>query len=306
MTTMIRHFVTSISPHNRQLLRQLVFRHTLWSFILFLLASGCRLIPLPAWSGHLAVALQLVAIAQLLPPLLQLMDEPRRRSFYLAWGVLLLTGLYLLFQLVRTSALLPLMALQSGALLFCGALVGATLARYTRRLRDLVPVAAVIAATDLLSWLAGPTAGMIPIIDSYYRAPSGPPPLIDLLLVKFALPSPLGLAPLFGISDWIMVVFFAVVAKRHGLDDNLFPRRTPLYLPLPVFALTAALFAAQTSGLFLPALPIVALIVLVGDFTLWWWQKGRNKSADDPFSPSQPPPAHGSQRDQQSERSDNV
>ena len=34
-------------------------------------------------------------------------------------------------------------------------------------------------------------------------APSGRPPLVDMLLVKLALPGPAGMAPVFGVSDWI-------------------------------------------------------------------------------------------------------
>ena len=92
-----------------------------------------------------------------------------------------------------------------------------------------------------------------------------------MILVKLALPSNSLLAPVFGISDWIMVVFFALVANRHAVNDNLLGtagetlaerQHFGRYLPVSVVALLLAIILAQTTGLFIPALPLIALIML--------------------------------------------
>ncbi|MDO9081297.1 MAG: hypothetical protein Q7U44_10895, partial [Desulfuromonadales bacterium] len=121
------------------------------------------------------------------------------------------------------------------------------------------------------SWLYGPTAAFTEQIEQYRLAPEGPPPLVDMILIKLAVPGSIGLAPLFGISDWIMVVFFVIVARRHAVNDNLIGAsgeslarqgKIGRYLPVSVVALFVATILAQVTGLFIPALPLIALIML--------------------------------------------
>ena len=92
-----------------------------------------------------------------------------------------------------------------------------------------------------------------------------------MILIKLALPGAVELAPVFGLSDWIMVVFFASVARRFAVNDNLLGAsgaelaqqgKIGRYLPVPVAALFIATTLAQATGLFLPALPLIALIML--------------------------------------------
>jgi hypothetical protein len=68
-----------------------------------------------------------------------------------------------------------------------------------------------------------------------------------------------------------MVVFFAIVARRHEINDNLVGSagetlarqgRIGGYLPVSVAALFVAIVLAQTTGLFIPALPVIALVML--------------------------------------------
>ena len=176
-------------------------------------------------------------------------------------------------QITPSSSWLPLLtAIKSGLLLLIATIVGTALARYVRRLWELIPICLAMTLADFASWSYGPTAIFSRQIQQYYTAPEGPPPLIDMLLIKLALPGAAGLAPVFGISDWIMVVFFAVVAKRHGVNDNLFGMSSKglirdgqigCYLPISAVALFVATLLAQTTGLFIPALPVIALIMLV-------------------------------------------
>jgi hypothetical protein len=267
------HPFTTFSKSNRRLILWLIAGHLLWSCALFgLWASGRLLEAAGPWLSGSFIALQLYAAAQLLLPALLLHPEERSRGFYLFWGLTLGLSIWLLNQLPPVADWLPLLTvIKSGLLLLVATVTGAALARYVHRLWELVPICIVMTLADFSSWLYGPTAGFSRQIQQYYLTPEGPPPLIDMVLIKLVFPGPAGLAPVFGISDWIMVVFFAIVARRHGVNDNLIgvsgetlarQGRIGRYLPVSVVALFVATVLAQVTGLFIPALPLIALIML--------------------------------------------
>lgn len=269
----------TFSKTNRRQILLLIACHLLWSAAILVLGwSGSRLeTALPWWSGAF-IALQLFAAAQLLLPALLLDPEARSRGFYLFWGMSLALGIWLLNQLSAGGLWQQLLiALKSGLLLLAATVTGAALARYIHRLWEIIPICVVMTLADFASWRYGPTAVFTEQIQQYRLAPIGPPPLVDLILIKLAFPGTPALAPLFGISDWIMVVFFAVVARRHGVNDNLFGTsgealarqgKIGRYLPVPVVALFVATILAQVTGLFIPALPLIAMIMLL-------WYAGR-------------------------------
>lgn len=259
---------------NRRLIFLLISSHLLWSGVIFSLWSVGRVIEFPTlWWGGGFNALQLFAAAQLLLPALLLHPEERSRGFYLFWGVCLALSVWLINQLHPTAGWQPLLAvIKSGLLLLAGTLIGAALARYVNRLWEIVPVCVVMTLADFISWLHGPTASFAREIKTYYLYPVGTPPMIDMILVKLAFPGSAGLVPVFGISDWIMVVFFAIVARRHGVNDNLagvcgetLARQGQIgrYLPVSVVALFVAIVLAQLSEGFVPALPLIALTMLL-------------------------------------------
>ncbi|MBW6512911.1 MAG: hypothetical protein K0A93_12505 [Desulfuromonadaceae bacterium] len=264
----------AFSKANRRLIFLLISSHLLWSCVIFSLWSVGRVIEFPTlWWGGVFNALQLFAAAQLLLPALLLHPEERSRGFYLFWGGCLALSVWLINQLHPTIGWQPLLAaIKSGILLLAGTLIGAALARYVNRLWEIVPVCVVMTLADFISWLHGPTAGFAREIKTYYLYPVGTPPLIDMVLVKLAFPGSATLVPVFGISDWIMVVFFAIVARRHGVNDNLagvcgetLARQGQIgrYLPVSVVALFVAIILAQSSGGFVPALPLIALTMLL-------------------------------------------
>jgi hypothetical protein len=182
-------------------------------------------------------------------------------------------SVWLLHQLSPTTAWQPLFSsFQSALLLLVATLTGAAMARYINKLWEIVPVCLVMTLADFASWLYGPTAGFTQVIQQYYQDPSGPPPLVDMILVKLAFPGAPGLLPAFGISDWIMVVFFAIVAARYEVNDNLLGAsgekqarqgKIGCYLPVSVVALFLAMILAQITGLFIPALPVIALVMML-------------------------------------------
>lgn len=271
--------IATFSPSNRRAILLLVASHLVWSCAIIGLWSLGRLIEITSpFLSVLFVALQLYAAAQLLLPALLLRPEERNRGFYLFWCVALLSSIWLINQLAPIGLWLPILtAAKSGLLLLVATVTGAALARYINRLWEIVPICIVMTLGDFASWLYGPTADFVRQIKQHTLFPEGPPPLVDMVLIKLVFPGPLGLAPLFGISDWIMVVFFAIVARRFGVNDNLIGSpgeklarlgQIGRYLPVSVAALFAATVLAQMSGLFLPALPLIALVML-------FWYGGR-------------------------------
>ena len=279
------HPLVSFNRSNRRLILLLVASHLVWCCAVIGLWSTGQLISanFTLWSG-VFLAVQLYAAAQLILPALLFHPEARNRGFYLFWIGALLALLWLVnlfpyqgpWQLVGA-------VMKSASLLLVATLVGAALARYLHRLWQIVPVCVVMTLADSVSWLMGPTSGFARQIEKYYRTLDGAPTLIDFFLVKLAFPGVVNLSPVFGISDWIMVVFFAMVARQHGIDDNLIggsgesiARRGWIgaYLPVPVAALFLAGLLAQMTDLFIPALPVVALVMLC-----WYgiWQLGKVK-----------------------------
>lgn len=280
------HPFLTFSTANRRLILLLIAGHLLWSAAILALGwSGSRLeAALPWWSG-VFIALQLFAAAQLLLPALLLHPEARSRGFYLLWGLTLGLSIWLLNQLPPVGAWQQLLtALKSGLLLLVATLTGTALARYIHRLWEIMPVCIVMTLADVVSWRYGPTATFTEQIEQYRLTPEGPPPLVDMILIKLAVPGTAELAPLFGLSDWIMVVFFAIVARRFAINDNLLgvageslaqQGKAGRYLPVPVAALFVATILAQVSGLFLPALPLIALIMLLWYAGRYLWLRRR-------------------------------
>ncbi len=271
---MSRHPLIRFSKPNRRLILLLLASHLLWGgAILGLWAAGSLLESSSLWLSGGFIALQLYTAAQALLPVLLLSPETRNRCFYLFWGGVLALSIWLLNQLTPVGIWLALLtAMKSALLLLFATLIGTVLARYVQRLWELVPICIVMTLADFMSWAFGPTASFTAQIQAYYLAPVGPPPLIDMLLIKLVFSGYGGLMPVFGISDWIMVVFFAIVASRFSINDNLLGRTGKelarqgalgRYLPVSLVALFGALQMAQLTGHFIPALPLIALSMLL-------------------------------------------
>jgi len=277
------HSLISFNKPNRRLILLLATSHLVWCCAVVGLWATGQLIGanLALWSG-VFLALQIYAAAQLILPALLLHPEERSRGFYLFWIGVLALLLWIISLLPDHGVWQPAVpAFKSAMLLLIATLVGAALARYLNRLWEIVPVCLVMTLADFASWFKGPTSGFARQIEQYYTTLEGPPPLIDMVLVKLAFPGSANLSPVFGISDWIMVVFFALVARQHGVNDNLIgasgetlARRGMIgaYLPVPVVALFLASLLAQLTGLFIPALPLIALVML-----LWYGMRHLGK-----------------------------
>ena len=269
---MLRRLI-SFSTNNRRLLLMLIGAWFLWSgAIAGLWLISQQLAPLSFWWSAGFIFMQLYLAAQMLLPALLLEPEQRTRGFYLFWLTTLILLTWVVHQLPATGSWSPLLtAVKSGLLLFTGTLIGVALARYVKRLWEVLPLCLVMMLADFSSWAIGPTAEFAREIEAYYLDPVGPPPLIDMVLVKFAYPGAPDLVPVFGVSDWIMVVFFAALARRYLINDNLlgllpsghYPDRLcGRYLPVAAVALFVAIMLAHASGSFIPALPLIVLVVV--------------------------------------------
>jgi len=275
------HPYIAFNKSNQRQTFLLIIGHFLWSFAVFGLSLiGSKMAENSLWWTTGFIALQLYAATQLLLPALLLQEEKRSRGFYLFWGATLLLSIWLINQLPTSTLQQPLTAIKSGLLMLTATLIGAALARYVHRLWEIIPIGIAMALADLASWMFGPTASFTEQLQQYYQTPVGPPPFIDMVLIKLAVPGSNRLAPIFGLSDWIMVVFFVIVATRFTINDNLIgasgdtlarQKKFCRYLPVSVVALFLAISLAQISGIFIPALPLIALTMFLwyAIFRVW-------------------------------------
>ncbi len=193
------------------------------------------------------------------------------RLVLLALTLLFPVGLYWRVRLTGTSGTV-LTCLGSANLLVFACLIGTWMAMAMKRPSELVPVCVVVSLSDLFSVFSGPTKHLAAGIKTYYaEGMQGPPPVTDFLLVKFALPGTETLVPVFGISDWIVIVFLSATAAKFRLNDNLAGKsvaamadaaRLSAYFPVTAAGLLAAIAAAHTTQRFLPALPFISLVFL--------------------------------------------
>lgn len=178
-------------------------------------------------------------------------------------------------------------ALSTANLLVFSCLCATWMTSSLKQPSELVPVCAVVAFADLTSVLAGPTKHLAKGIATYYeKGMEGPPPLSDYILIKITVPGISAPLPLFGVSDWIILVFLCSAMLRFGLNDSLTgqgivglkkKRRLSFYFPVAALGLGAAVLSAQVSGLFLPALPFMVLFFLA--HALWRHEAMRKLSA---------------------------
>ncbi|MGE4544294.1 MAG: hypothetical protein AB7D06_09300 [Pedobacter sp.] len=224
-----------------------------------------------------ASALIFIAILSLACAVFTLYQEPMFLRFPGIRRIMVLGSLSLgagLFLLLRHTEMYRdvFFILASANLVLFALLLGNFLVAGLSRPSELVPVCIVMSVTDLLSVLAGPSKQMIEGIDVFYRnGRKGPVPLADFLLVKIAVPGVDHLLPVFGVADVVILAFLIAAAHKFQLDDNLLGRgfwekkgcrRLPLWFPAAGAGLAFALLAAHGLGIFLPALPLVAVFFL--------------------------------------------
>ncbi len=198
----------------------------------------------------------------------QVMEEkPGRVTAAIVGSVALFFFLYLLNANFNFSPII-MVGISTANLLFCASLIGTVLSSAIRRPGELVPVCLTSAIADFMSVMTGPTKIMAEDISTYYdQGMTGEPPFVDFILIKAGIPGFAIPLPLFGITDWILLILLSSALLRMGENDNLLAAKEKwknyIYLPISVLALFGSLLFAQITQRFVPAMVFIALFFLI-------------------------------------------
>ncbi len=163
----------------------------------------------------------------------------------------------------------------TGNLLVLASITGSLLSSAIKRMAEFIPICITAAIADISSVLFGPTGDIAVTLGNYYEGGmAGPPPFFDFVVIKVIVPGYNVPVPLFGVTDWIVLVLLSSALLRLGKSDNLVKLtgrlREHFYLPITACALLLSVFLAQFSGVFLPALPVMSL-VFISFLLLKYW-----------------------------------
>ncbi|MCG8687549.1 MAG: hypothetical protein MI892_21925 [Desulfobacterales bacterium] len=164
-----------------------------------------------------------------------------------------------------------LMAVHTANLVLFACVLGNWLVSPLKRSAELVPLCMVVALSDMFSVFAGPTKQFASSITGYYRqGADGIPPFVDFILVKLPFPGNDMFIPVFGITDWIIIVLLSAGAAKFEMDDNLLPetmigtkkRSCLVFFPVAGLGLILSITGARFLGAYLPALPFIVVVFL--------------------------------------------
>jgi len=157
-------------------------------------------------------------------------------------------------------------------LLIFGTLLGTWIVTPLKRPAELIPLCVIMSIADLFSVVSGPSEKIAETIEKYYKSGmQGPAPFSDFILIKCVI---LGLEkpmPVFGLSDWVIITFFAAFSVKFAINDNITgksldtmvkEKKIYFYMPVTVVGLITTVFLAHYLGIFLPALPVIAAFFL--------------------------------------------
>lgn len=192
------------------------------------------------------------------------------RMFWLLFSLFIWAVCYF-FVTTTGSKLNSLYSFSTANLIFFSCVLGNWMTTPVKRPAEIIPLCIVVAFSDLFSVFSGPTKHLAKNIAVYYESGmQGQPPFIDYLLVKIALPGTKTLMPVFGVSDWIIIAFLSAAACKFQMNDSITgkglcdSRKKPnfLFFPIAAFGLIISIVIAQTSDIFVPALPFVVFVFL--------------------------------------------
>jgi hypothetical protein len=250
----------------------------------------------PAFDGDpgtnlyvLAIAMQLISVGLSVALLVQLLFGGERAQWP-AWGRWLmfvggLTAIGLAWQLNLTRPWN--WALHAVALCAVALPIGYWLGDRLERVSHLVPLCVAMTMADVFSVVQGPSGQIARQVASYQHevarkaaeaAQQAPPaqaqqaaelarqashaPLSDFLLAHLPLAGKVATAEVLGIGDFIAMAFLFRTAWVHGVNPRL------MFGSVLVCVL-GSLTLAQTTGLALPALPLICLgtlaVLLIAD-----------------------------------------
>ncbi len=184
------------------------------------------------------------------------------RIFLLVFFVLLFAAVYAANAFLGLGSIL-ISSIHTANLLFFACVAGHWLTLPLKRPAELLPLCLVMSMVDIFSVFKGPTKALTHTIAAHYSGgQAGHPPMVDFILVKFPLPGMPMLMPVFGVVDWILIVMLSGAAVNFDMNDNLLGRPGKLYFPAAAAGLVITLLAARGLGVYLPALPMIAVCFL--------------------------------------------
>lgn len=163
-------------------------------------------------------------------------------------------------------------ALSTATLVLLACVIGHWLVIPLKRPSEFIPIGMAVAFSDIFSVFSGPTRNFAEDISDYYReGMTGPVPLVDFFLVKMPMPGHEYFIPVFGITDWVVMVLLSAGALRFGMNDNLFSlagstqkqSKSQAFFPVAAIGLVLSIVAARAMSLYLPALPFIVIVFLI-------------------------------------------
>ncbi|MDQ1268753.1 MAG: hypothetical protein QG618_57 [Thermodesulfobacteriota bacterium] len=193
-----------------------------------------------------------------------------RRLSWMGALTLILVILYLPVQAGLKSNFITILSTATLVLFACVA--GHWLVIPLKRPAEFIPIGFTVALSDMFSVFMGPTRKFAENISDYYReGMTGPVPVVDFFLVKMPMPGNDYFLPVFGITDWVVVVLLSAGALRFGMNDNLFSlagstqkqSKSQAFFPVAAIGLVLSIVAARAMSLYLPALPFIVIVFLI-------------------------------------------
>nr|WP_320016104.1 hypothetical protein [uncultured Desulfobacter sp.] len=162
-------------------------------------------------------------------------------------------------------------ALSTATLVLLACVAGHWLVIPLKRPSALIPIGVALSLSDIFSVFSGPTRTFAKNISDYYReGMTGPVPLVDFFLVKMPMPGNDYFMPVFGITDWVVVILLSAGALRFSMNDNVFSlagstqtqNKSRVFFPVAGIGLILSIVAARSMNLYLPALPFIVIVFL--------------------------------------------
>ena len=185
--------------------------------------------------------------------------------------ITLFLGVELIFIfVVRFTGQLNLITaiIGSANLIVFSLLIGTWLVYPLKRISDLIPLCLVMSFADIYSVFIGPSKSFSYNISEFYQGGiKGMPPFIDFLLIKFPVVGSTLPYPIIGVVDWLIIAFLSAAVLKFKFSDNLVgksiasickTKRYSPYLPISVVGLLFAILISNYTGIFVPALPVIA------------------------------------------------
>lgn len=259
------------------MIKPVISIYLVWGLGILVFQTLGRILPDPARAGFdYIIIVGLIACLAWMTRIYQKRIEPAigtDTARRLSWiGVL--TLIFIILCLPEGQAGLKsniITALSTATLVLLACVAGHWLVIPLKRPSEFIPIGVAVALSDIFSVVSGPTRTFAENISDYYReGMTGPVPLVDFFLVKMPMLGSDYFMPVFGITDWVVVVLLSAGALRFRMNDNVFSlagskqaqNKSRAFFPVAGIGLILSIVAARAMNLYLPALPFIVIVFL--------------------------------------------